>query len=85
MFHSRNSLSDSGPWKKSVNSFQTKCLIIPDNEFQTKCYINSQNPFQAKCLIKSKYFSSNIGYTLKKTTADCNIRLLHYHISQETE
>ena len=31
-----------------------KCLILPDNAFQTKG------------LIQSNYFSSNIGYALKK-------------------
>ena len=37
VFHSSNSLTDSGPWNLSVNSFQTKCLIPPDNAFQAKC------------------------------------------------
>ena len=38
LFHSRNSLNvnDSVFWSLSVNSFQTKCLMLPDNAFQTK-------------------------------------------------
>ena len=35
MFHSRNSLNDSGFGKLSVNLFETKCLILSDNTFQT--------------------------------------------------
>ena len=26
----------NGPWNLSVNSFHTKCLILPDNAFQIK-------------------------------------------------
>ena len=37
VFHSKNSLNDSGSWNLSVSSFQKKCLILPGNEFQTKC------------------------------------------------
>ena len=49
-----------------MNLFEKKCLILPDNEFQTKCQINSQKSFETKSLIQSNYFSSNIGYRLKK-------------------
>ena len=31
VFHPRNSLNNSGPLKLTVDSFQTKCLIPPDN------------------------------------------------------
>ena len=37
VFHTTDLLNDSVPWKLSVNSFQPKCLIIPDNAFRTKC------------------------------------------------
>ena len=57
VFHSRNSLNDSCPWNLSLNLFQTKCLLLPDNASQTKCYINSQNSIQIKCLTQSNYFS----------------------------
>ena len=36
MFHSRNPINDSSSWNLSVNSFQTKCLILLDKVFQTK-------------------------------------------------
>ena len=37
VFHTADLLNDSVSWKLSVNSFQPKCLIIPDNAFRTKC------------------------------------------------
>ena len=37
VFHTTDLLNDSVPWNLSVNSFQPKCLIIPDNAFRTKC------------------------------------------------
>ena len=34
VFHSRNSLNDSGPWDLLINPLETKCLIPLDNAFQ---------------------------------------------------
>ena len=59
VLHSRNSLSDLWSWSLSLNSLETKCLLLPDNAFQTKYYINPQNSIQTKCLMQSHYFTLN--------------------------
>ena len=55
--HSRNSLNDSRPWNLSANSFQTKCLLLPDNEF---------NPNKIFNAIKLLFIT--ICYTLKENS-----------------
>ena len=56
MFHSNNSLTDSGPWNSSVNLFQRKCLKLPDTAFQTKCQTNSWNSLPQKMFNTIKQF-----------------------------
>ena len=51
---------------KEIKVFHSRNLLNDSGPWNL-----SVNPFQTKFFKQSNYFSSNIGYALKKTQSDC--------------